>query len=233
MKLVSFDVWNTLLDIGVMLDEMAVSVAKIAKLCIIDVVDGIMVTRNEVKRRRRNLEGDPRRALNESIELLADLLDVRVEVIKRATAMAVLSVGEDIVLPGAKRALEGVKKMGMMVSVTGNVMFWPGAYTRLILERFGLLKHVDATFFSDEVRAYKPMREMFEMPLRKFKVDPDEAIHVGDTYAEDFEGAINAGMWAALINPEAEDVRRRGERGFEIPNVEGVLEVLKEIMLSG
>jgi len=229
MKLVSFDVWNTLLDISVMLDELAVSIAKIGGICIIDVVDGIMVTRNEVKRRRRNLEGDPDRALEESIELLADILDVRPEVVRRATAMAVLNVEENIVIPGAEEALKGVKEMGMKVSVTGNVMFWPGSYTRLLLERFGLLRYVDATFFSDEVRAYKPMREMFEMPLREFDVKAEEAMHVGDTYAEDFEGAINAGMWAAWINPDAKEVRRREERGFEIPSVDRVVDVLKSI----
>ncbi len=227
MKLVSFDVWNTLLDINVMLDAMAVELSKLMGACIIDVVEGIMFTRERIKGLRAKTAGDPSRALEESQELLADLLGIDVELVKRAAARAVLVVDEEIVLPGAKEALEGVKRRGLKVTVTGNVMFWPGSYTRLLLERFGLMDHINKTFFADEVLAYKPMPEMFEKPLKVFNVRPEEAVHIGDTYAEDFEGALRAGLWAVWINPEAEEVRRIHERGFEAPGVEGILEVLE------
>ncbi|WP_297549335.1 HAD family hydrolase [Thermococcus sp.] len=229
MKLVSFDVWNTLLDINVMLDAMAVELSKLMGACIIDVVEGIMLTRERIKAMRSKGTGNRERALEESQELLAELLGIEVELVKRATARAVLRVDDEIVLPGAKETLEGVKRKGLKVTVTGNVMFWPGSYTRLLLERFGLMDHIDKTFFADEVKAFKPMREMFEKPLKAFNVKPEEAIHIGDTYAEDFEGALKAGLWAVWINPEAESVRRIHERGFEVPSVEGILEVLEEI----
>ena len=229
MKLVSFDVWNTLLDINVMLDAMAVELSKLMGACIIDVVEGIMLTRERIKAMRSKSTGNPERALEESQDLLAELLGIEVELVKRATARAVLRVGDEIVLPGAKETLEGVKRKGLKVTVTGNVMFWPGSYTRLLLERFGLMDHIDKTFFADEVKAFKPMREMFEKPLKAFNVKPEEAIHIGDTYAEDFEGALKAGLWAVWINPEAEVVKRIHERGFEVPSVGGILEVLEEI----
>ncbi|WP_297470861.1 HAD family hydrolase [Thermococcus sp.] len=229
MKLVSFDVWNTLLDINGMLDAMAVELSKLMGACIIDVVEGIMLTRERIKAMRSKGTGNPERALEESQELLAELLGIEVELVKKATARAVLRVGDEIVLPGAKETLEGVKRKGLKVTVTGNVMFWPGSYTRLLLERFGLMDHIDKTFFADEVKAFKPMREMFEKPLKAFNVKPEEAIHIGDTKAEDFEGALRAGLWAVWINPEAEGVKRIHERGFEVPSVEGILEVLEEI----
>ncbi len=227
MKLVSFDVWNTLLDINVMLDAMAVELSKLMGACIVDVVDGMMLTRERIKDLRAKTAGDPSRALEESQEMLAELLGIDVELVKRAVARAVLRVGDEIVLPGAKEALEGVKRRGLKATVTGNVMFWPGSYTRLLLERFGLMNHIDKTFFADEVLAYKPMPEMFEKPLKVFGVKPEEAIHIGDTYAEDFEGALRAGMWAVWINPEAEGVKRIHKRGFEVPCVEEILEVLE------
>jgi len=229
MKLVSFDVWNTLLDINVMLDSMAVELSRLMGACIVDVVEGMILTREMIKRMRAKEAGNPARALEESQEMLAELLGTDVELVKRAGARAVLNVGDDIILPGAEEALEGVKRKGLKVTVTGNVIFWPGSYTRLLLERFGLMDYIDKTFFADEVLAYKPMPEMFEKPLRVFNVSPDEAIHIGDTKAEDFEGALRAGMWAVWINPEAEEVRRIHERGFEVPNVEGILEVLERI----
>ncbi|WP_297090563.1 HAD family hydrolase [Thermococcus sp.] len=229
MKLASFDVWNTLMDINIMLDAMAVELSKLMGTCLIDVVEGMMLTRERIKRMRAKTAGNPARALEESQEMLAELLGIEVELVKRAAARAVLKVDEDIVLPGAKEALEGVKRKGLKVTVTGNVMFWPGSYTRLLLERFGLMDHIDKTFFADEVLAYKPMPEMFRKPLEVFGIEPGEAIHIGDTYAEDFEGALSAGMWAVWINPEAEEVRRIHGRGFEVPAVEGILEVLERI----
>ncbi|MCD6523837.1 MAG: HAD family hydrolase [Thermococcus sp.] len=229
MKLVSFDVWNTLLDIEVMLDAMAVELSKLMGTCIVDVVEGMIATRERIKRMRAETAGDPARALEESQEMLAGLLGTDIEVVRRAGARAVLRVGDEIVLPGAKKALEGVKKRDLRVTVTGNVMFWPGSYTRLLLERFGLMNYIDRTFFADEVLAYKPLPEMFRKPLEVFGVEPNEAIHIGDTYAEDFEGALNAGLWAVWINPEAKGVRKIHERGFEVPSVEGILEVLKAI----
>ncbi|WP_297495018.1 HAD family hydrolase [Thermococcus sp.] len=232
MKLVSFDVWNTLLDINVMLDAMAVELSKLVGACIIDVVEGIMLTRERIKAMRSKQVGNPERALEESQELLAGLLGINVELVRRATARAVLRVDDEIVLSGAKETLEGVKRRGLKITVTGNVMFWPGSYTRLLLERFGLMDYIEGTFFADEVKAFKPLREMFEKPLKAFNVKPEEAIHIGDTYAEDFEGALKAGLWAVWINPEAEGVRQIHERGFEVPSVEGILEVLEEIEKS-
>ena len=229
MKLVSFDVWNTLLDIEVMLDALTVELTKLMGACILDVAEGIMLTRERIKAMRARGEGDPRRALEESQGMLAELLGIDVELVKRAGARAVLRVDEEIVLPGAKKALEGVKRKGLKVTVTGNVMFWPGSYTRLLLERFGLMNYIDKTFFADEVGAFKPLPEMFRKPLETFNVKPEEAIHIGDTKAEDFEGALKVGLWAVWINPEAEGVRRIHERGFEVPRVEGILEVLKAI----
>ncbi len=225
--MVSFDVWNTLLDIEAMLSALSESLSKVTGIEEEETAGGVALARERIKRMRSKGVGNPERALEESQELLAEVLGIDVEPVKRAAARAVLRVGDEIVLPGAKEALEGVKRRGLKVTVTGNVMFWPGSYTRLLLERFGLMDYIDRTFFADEVKAFKPMKEMFEKPLRVFNVRPEEAIHIGDTKAEDFEGALRAGMWAVWINPEAEGVKRIGERVFEVPSVDGILEVLE------
>ncbi len=227
VKLVSFDVWNTLLDIEAMLSALSKSLGEVTGIEEGETARGVALARERIKAMRSKEAGDPERALEESQKLLAEVLGIDVELVRRAAARAVLRVGDEIVLPGAKEALEGVKRKGLKATVTGNVMFWPGSYTRLLLERLGLMNHIDKTFFADEVKAFKPMREMFEKPLKAFNVRPEEAIHIGDTYAEDFEGALRAGMWAVWINPEAEGVGRIHERGFEVPSVEGILEVLE------
>ncbi|WP_324734825.1 HAD family hydrolase [Thermococcus sp. SY098] len=229
MKLVSFDVWNTLLDINVMLEELTKALAELTKKEYKEVFEKVMEARGEIKELRKSKRGNPEKALEESQELLTKKLGCDVEIIKRATAKATLRVDERIVIEGAIEGLKAAKERGLIIITTGNVMFWPSAYTRLILERFGLADFIDRQFYSDELKAYKPMKEVFLKPLGYFGVKPEEALHIGDTYAEDFEGALNAGLWAVWINPEAEKVERIAERGFVVKNAGELGEVLDQL----
>lgn len=45
----------------------------------------------------------------------------------------------------------------------------------------------------------KPHRSIFEAALKAVGARPDEAVMVGDSYAHDIEGALNAGMRAVLV----------------------------------
>ncbi len=224
MKLVSFDVWNTLLDINVMLEELTRALAELTEK---EVSEKVMEARGEIKGLRKSKRGNPEKALEESQEILAKKLGCDVEIIKRAAAKATLRVDERIVIKGAIEGLKAAKERSLIIITTGNVMFWPSAYTRLILERFGLADFIDKQFYSDELKAYKPMREVFLKPLEYFGVKPEEALHIGDTYAEDFEGALNAGLWAVWVNPDAEKVERIAEKGFVVRNAGELGEVLE------
>ncbi|AFK21918.1 HAD family hydrolase [Pyrococcus sp. ST04] len=229
MKLITFDVWNTLLDLNLMLDEFSFQLAKISGLCVADVVQAVIEVRDELKKMRAKASEDPRKVLSGSQEMLAEKLNIDVELVKRAGARAILEIDERLVLEGSLETLKEVKSRGIKVAVLGNVMFWPGSYTRVLLERFGLMEFIDKTFFADEVLTYKPKKEMFEKALKAFNVEPDRALHIGDTYAEDYQGARNAGMWAVWINPEGEGIKKIEERGFEVPNVKGLIDVLNII----
>ncbi|NJE08164.1 HAD family hydrolase [Thermococcus sp. M39] len=231
MKLVSFDVWNTLLDINVMLEELTKALAELTKKEYKEVFEKIMEARGKIKELRKSKRGNPEKALEESQEILAKKLGCDVEIIKRAAAKATLRVDERIVIKRAVEGLKAAKERGLIIITTGNVMFWPSAYTRLILERFGLADFIDKQFYSDELKAYKPMREVFLKPLEYFGVKPEEALHIGDTYAEDFEGALNAGLWAVWINPDAEKVERIAESGFVVRNAGELGEVLEKIKI--
>ncbi|BAA29325.1 235aa long hypothetical protein [Pyrococcus horikoshii OT3] len=229
VKLVTFDVWNTLLDLNIMLDEFSHQLAKISGLHIKDVANAVIEVRNEIKKMRAQASEDPRKVLTGSQEALAGKLKVDVELVKRATARAILNVDESLVLEGTKEALQFVKERGLKTAVIGNVMFWPGSYTRLLLERFGLMEFIDKTFFADEVLSYKPRKEMFEKVLNSFEVKPEESLHIGDTYAEDYQGARKVGMWAVWINQEGDKVRKLEERGFEIPSIANLKDVIELI----
>ncbi|WP_087037371.1 HAD family hydrolase [Thermococcus litoralis] len=228
IRLISFDVWNTLLDINVMVENLVKALSELLGVPENDLMQKILETREEIKKIRKSQSGSPEKALEESQELLARALEVDVEIVKRAVAKATLTVDESILLPGVKETLKELHKK-YIITTMGNVMFWPSAYTRLILEKFGLADYITKQFYSDEIKAYKPMREAFLAPLKYFNVSPEEALHIGDTKAEDFEGALKVGMYACWINPEAERVERVHERGFVVKSVKDLLEVLPQI----
>lgn len=52
---------------------------------------------------------------------------------------------------------------------------------------------------ADTVRAYKPHREVFDEALRLSGCAPDEAVHIGDSYATDVAGARSAGIRPVLL----------------------------------
>ncbi|ALV63259.1 hypothetical protein ADU37_CDS15600 [Thermococcus sp. 2319x1] len=228
IKLISFDVWNTLLDINVMIESLVKALSELLEVPEEEIMENILKTREEIKKIRKSKSGSPEKALEESQELLARALGVDVEIVKRAAAKATLNVGEEIVLPGTKETLKALHRE-YIITTTGNVMFWPSPYTRLILEKFGLADYITKQFYSDEIKAYKPMREAFLAPLAYFNVSPEEALHIGDTKAEDFEGALKVGMYACWVNPEAEKVERIHERGFVVKSVKDLLKVLPQI----
>ncbi|MCD6192451.1 MAG: HAD family hydrolase, partial [Candidatus Aminicenantes bacterium] len=91
MRLVSFDVWNTLLDINQMLEELTKALAELTNRTKEEVSEKVMEAREEIKAIRKNKTGDPERALEESQEILAEKLGADVEIVKRAAARATLS----------------------------------------------------------------------------------------------------------------------------------------------
>ncbi len=72
--------------------------------------------------------------------------------------------------------------------------------TRLfnVLRGLGLLDQFDTVTISTLTRAAKPSPRVFEAAVEKHAVDPDEAVHVGDSPVEDAEAATAAklvGIW--------------------------------------
>jgi putative hydrolase of the HAD superfamily len=63
----------------------------------------------------------------------------------------------------------------------------------------GLLELVDGVVTSADVRAPKPAPEVFLRALEVAGARPDEALHVGDSVANDVEGAAAAGIRALLV----------------------------------
>jgi putative hydrolase of the HAD superfamily len=82
--------------------------------------------------------------------------------------------------------------------------------TRLfsILSELSLRECFDSITISSLARAAKPARQIFEYALSQHVIDPEEALHVGDSVREDWEGARQANLHALLMDREKEDSTR-------------------------
>ncbi|WP_394916492.1 HAD family hydrolase [uncultured Robinsoniella sp.] len=58
---------------------------------------------------------------------------------------------------------------------------------------------------ADMVRAYKPHKEIFEKALELSGFSSSEVIHIGDSYASDVQGAMNAGIKPVLVQRKTKE----------------------------
>lgn len=102
------------------------------------------------------------------------------------------------------------------------------AFLREIIERNNL--RFDVVVTSEGVRAYKPRPKIFEVALDALGIDPEEAVHVGDSLAADVGGARSLGMGAVWVN-RSNLPRKPGDPApdFEIPDLSTIPEIVARL----
>ena len=81
---------------------------------------------------------------------------------------------------------------------------------------FELSGLIDATISSPDHGFMKPHPRLFSMALEQLRVEPREALMVGDSIRHDIDGALSAGMRAALVHrsdgahPRTDELAGRG-----------------------
>ncbi|MCA0757927.1 HAD family hydrolase [Paenibacillus sp. N4] len=60
--------------------------------------------------------------------------------------------------------------------------------------------HVNDVITSEDVKSYKPNPELFQEALRRFNLNSNEVIHIGDSLSSDVSGAQNVGIKAIWLN---------------------------------
>jgi putative hydrolase of the HAD superfamily len=72
-------------------------------------------------------------------------------------------------------------------------------YIKTVLRRWDLDKYFKAVIVSEAVGIKKPDPGIFKLALEKTGLRPEEAVHVGDSIADDVAGAIASGIMPVLI----------------------------------
>lgn len=104
--------------------------------------------------------------------------------------------------PETLSVLKALKEYGMELGIISN--FDSRLFT--VLRGLGLADFFDTVTISTLTHAAKPSSRIFQCALEKHALDPDEAIHIGDSVKDDVEGACRAGLRGALVDREGAQV---------------------------
>ncbi len=119
--------------------------------------------------------------------------------------------------PDSAPALRELRRRGLKLVVVSN---WDCSLGD-VLRRCGLGELLDGAICSAEAGARKPDPRIFAGALELAGVQPEQALHVGDTAEEDLAAARGAGIRALLIDRSG-DPGRKGE----IASLEQIVEYL-------
>lgn len=99
------------------------------------------------------------------------------------------------IYPDVIPALQHWQKKGIELGIISN--FDTRIYT--VLELLGLTRYFSSVTISSSVGAAKPNSLVFQTALDKHRCQPSEAWHIGDSFQEDYQGALEVGMRAILV----------------------------------
>ncbi len=102
--------------------------------------------------------------------------------------------------PETVGVLQGLKARGHELGIISNFD------SRLfdVLRGLGLAELFDTITISSLAHAAKPAPKIFRLALDKHAMDPEDAVHVGDSRRDDVDGARKAGLQAVLIERESQ-----------------------------
>lgn len=99
--------------------------------------------------------------------------------------------------PEAESVLQRLRAEGVGTGVVSN----SNGSVQQILEELGLAPHLDFILDSALVGVEKPDPRIFRLALEAARVEPNEAVYIGDLYSVDVLGARGAGLEAILLDP--------------------------------
>lgn len=102
--------------------------------------------------------------------------------------------------------LERLRSLGYRLGVISNFD------SRLfdLLANLGLERYFERVIISWRAGAAKPDVRIFNHAVDTMQVRPERAIHVGDSIADDYDGARKAGLGAVLLDRRRNHLRREG-----------------------
>ena len=117
-------------------------------------------------------------------------------------------------------ALRTLRDAGYRLGVISNA----DGRVPALLERLGLVEHLEFVVDSGEVGVEKPSRRIFDMAVERLDLPAGACLYVGDLYPVDVLGARGAGLRALLVDPWDAFADRDVDRVASVAEVPGYLE---------
>jgi putative hydrolase of the HAD superfamily len=127
-----------------------------------------------------------------------------------------------VLYPETERVLTHLRDQGFELGIVSN--FDSRLFT--VLRGLGIETFFDTVTISSLAQAAKPSPKIFEVALEKHAVDPEEAIHIGDSLRDDVEGAQRAGLTGILLD------RKGGVQEASVPVIRTLDELLPLVARS-
>ena len=197
MKLVIFDLWNTLIYKKVNLDMYHKVLKKknirISRKEFISILPPVkrkscLETVSELTSLNKDLKGIKNlcrnlglKASKENISLIVDIRDEREESVN--TYSHTYSI------------LKKLKKQGFKVGIISNISVFSA---KRVKKHTNILSYIDYKLFSYIAGTVKPDKKIFEKMLKKAGVKPEQALMIGDNYENDVKTPRSLGMKAIL-----------------------------------
>lgn len=208
VKAVFFDFYNTLVRFWPPLDEiqqascgeLGLNVTKKGIRKGYAIADEFMSKENAIKPlAERSPEGRDRFfAEYERLLLQGAGLDVTLHLAEQVWRMAIQVPKDFAPFDDVVPALELLKGRGIILGVISNLR----RNMDDLCKQLGLDPYLDFCITSAEAGAEKPHPPVFLAALRRAGVSPEEAIHVGDQYQADVQGARAVGIMPVLLDRE-------------------------------
>ncbi|MGE8424054.1 MAG: HAD family hydrolase, partial [Sphingobacterium siyangense] len=102
-----------------------------------------------------------------------------------------------------KSVFEAIVSKGKTLSLLSNTAFLDGTVLRRVLEYYELSDFFSFQLYSDEIGVSKPNNTAIELVFQKIRqqrtIKKKDIVHIGDNQKADYNGAINYGFNAILI----------------------------------
>jgi len=129
------------------------------------------------------------------------------------------------VAPGAVETLNALVKKGLKLAVVSNT-FVPGAVLDRHLDIASLGDLIESRIYSSEVGYRKPKKEIFQLALEHAKLQPSNALFVGDSPHADIFGAHRAGMITVLKDRPGHQKKMRVTPDHNIADMTELLQIV-------
>ncbi|HWO41564.1 MAG TPA: HAD-IA family hydrolase [Candidatus Eisenbacteria bacterium] len=128
------------------------------------------------------------------------------------------------IYPETEATLAGLAQRGLKLAVVSNF----DSRLLAVLDGLGIGRCFGEVIVSSEIGHAKPEREIFHAALERYRLRPEDVLHVGDSETNDVQGATDAGLVAALVDRERSSENHTAAP-FRIRDLRGVLSIIDRL----